>query len=149
MSNENEENESSEGEAIVQNFLDRISTLELRQRQKDWYLIDVLAIIDGYALEHFEVDEVSGDSLIFLKSSLLYCSPELGVIRHYPRSLIHCFVEDRRVKINEEGAFLFRGELFSITPESEQLCWVRDALEAHEIPEVQWAIGKWMKWLNQ
>ena len=77
MSNENEENESSEGEAIVQNFLDRISTLELRQRQKDWYLIDVLAIIDGYALEHFEVDEVSGDSLIFLKSSLLFCSPEL------------------------------------------------------------------------
>tara|TARA_Y100001938_G_C7868049_1_gene318911 strand:- start:138 stop:584 length:447 start_codon:yes stop_codon:yes gene_type:complete len=148
MSNENEENESSEGETIVQNFLDRISTLELSQRQKDWYLIDVLAIIDGYTVEHFEVDEL-GDSLIFLKSSLLFCSPELGVIRHYPKSLIHCFVEDRRVKIDEKTTLLFRGELFSVTPESEQLSWLRDALEAHQIPEVQWAIGKWMKWLNQ
>ena len=34
---EDEENESSEGETIVQNFLDRIATLELGQRQKDWY----------------------------------------------------------------------------------------------------------------
>ena len=65
MSNENEENESSEGETIVQNFLDRISTLELSQRQKDWYLIDVLAIIDGYTVEHFEVDEL-GDWILDL-----------------------------------------------------------------------------------
>ena len=76
-------------------------------------------------------------------------SPELGVMRHYPRSLVHCFVEDKRPEQNKDEELLFRGELFSITPESEQLCWVRDCTSDHEIPETQSKISGWMKWLNQ
>ena len=41
------------------------------------------------------------------------------------------------------------GYSLSQITESELRCWVRKTIEAHEIPEVQWAIGKWMKWLNQ
>ncbi|MAH90344.1 MAG: hypothetical protein CMA11_01085, partial [Euryarchaeota archaeon] len=77
----------------VQAFLDDVSKLEMAPRYNEWYLVDVSAVLDGCEIQGHEVDEVSGDSLVFLKSSLLFCSPELGVIRHYPRSLVHCFVE--------------------------------------------------------
>jgi len=106
--------------------------------------------LDGCDIQGHEVDQASGDSLIFLKSSLLFCSPELGVMRHYPRSLVHCFVEDKRTKKDEDDEeLLFRGELFSVTPESEQLCWVRDCTLDYEIPSTQSIIASWMKWLNQ
>ena len=149
MSNESENNEeAAKGAQTVQDFLDHISGLDIRQKHKDWYLIDVLAILDGYNVEGYEVESTTGDSLIFLKKSLLHCSPELGVIRHYPKSLIHCFVEDCRAKESDDK-YVFRGELFSVTPESEQLCWLRECLEVYEIPEAQVAIAEWMKWLNQ
>ena len=49
----------------------------------------------------------------------------------------------------EDEDLLFRGELFSVTPESEQLCWVRDCTYDYEIPSTQSIISSWMKWLNQ
>ena len=82
----------------VQAFFDEVLSLVLSDKHIEWYQVDVSAVLDGCEIQGHEVDEVSGDSLVFLKSSLLFCSPELGVIRHYPRSLVHCFVEDKRVK---------------------------------------------------
>ena len=111
--------------------------------------MDVSAVLDDCQIQGHEVDESTGDSLVFLKSSLLLCSPELGVMRHYPRSLVHCFIEDKRPEKNSENELLFRGELFSVTPEAEQLCWVRDCTNDHEIPTTQSIISGWMKWLNQ
>ena len=108
-----------------------------------------LLFLDDCQIQGHEVDESTGDSLVFLKSSLLFCSPELGVMRHYPRSLVHCFIEDKRPEKNSENELLFRGELFSVTPEAEQLCWVRDCTNDHEIPTTQSIISGWMKWLNQ
>lgn len=135
--------------AEVQAFLDEVLALDIPKKYSDWYQVDVSAVLNDCQIQAHEVDETSGDSLVFLKSSLLFCSPELGVMRHYPRSLIHCFVEDKRPEQNKDKELLFRGELFSITPESEQLCWVRDCTSDHEIPETQSKISGWMKWLNQ
>ena len=134
----------------VQAFLDEVLGLDIPKRYSDWYQVDVSAVLNNCQIQGHEVDRASGDSLVFLRSSLLFCSPELGVMRHYPRSLVHCFVEDKRTKFDsDDEELLFRGELFSITPESEQLCWVRDCTSDHEIPETQSKISGWMKWLNQ
>jgi hypothetical protein len=136
--------------AAVQAFLDDVVNLEMCNTFHDWYQLDVAAMLDGCKIEGHEVDEISGESLIFLNSSLVFCSPLLGIIRHYPRSLIHCFIEDRRKQIDpKDPELLFKGELFSVTPEQEQLCWTRDCIEAHQIPEVQSAIANWMRWLNK
>jgi len=135
--------------AEVQAFLDEVLALDIPKKYSDWYQVDVSAVLDNCQIQGHEVDEVSGDSLVFLKSSLLFCSPELGVMRHYPRSLVHCFVEDKRPEKTDDEELLFRGELFSVTPEAEQLCWVRDCTNNHEIPVAQSIISGWMKWLNQ
>ena len=136
--------------AEVQAFFDEVLSLKLSDKHNEWYQVDVAAVLDGCDIQGHEVDQASGDSLIFLKSSLLFCSPELGVMRHYPRSLVHCFVEDKRTKKDEDDEeLLFRGELFSVTPESEQLCWVRECTLDYEIPSTQSIIASWMKWLNQ
>ena len=134
--------------AEVQAYLDEVTSLGLSDKYNDWYQVDVSAMLKDCKILSHEVDALTGDSLVFLKSSLLFCSPELGVMRHYPRSLVHCFVEDKRTKKGDDN-LLFRGELFSVTPESEQLCWVRDCTQNHEIPSTQSLISGWMKWLNQ
>jgi len=135
--------------AEVQAFLDEVLALDLPKKYSDWYQVDVSAVLGDCVIQGHEVDETTGDSLVFLKSSLLFCSPELGVMRHYPRSLVHCFIEDKRPEKDTQKELLFRGELFSVTPEAEQLCWVRDCTSDHEIPDTQSIISGWMKWLNQ
>ena len=135
--------------AKTQAFYDELSNLELSQKFSDWYQVDVAAVIDEWNIASHEVDPASGDALLFLKNSLIFCSPELGIIRHYPRNLVHCFVEDKRTKPDPEAPeLLFRAELFSVTPENEQLCWVRDCVKQHDIPSAQSAISNWMQWLN-
>ena len=86
----------------VQEFLDEVSSLNLPKKYSDWYQVDVSTMLSNCQVVNHEIDTVSGDSLVFLKSSLLFCSPELGVMRHYPRSLVHCFVEDKRKKKEEQ-----------------------------------------------
>jgi hypothetical protein len=135
--------------AKTQAFYDELSDLDLSKKFNDWYQIDVAAIIADCNIASHEVDPASGDALLFLKNSLIFCSPELGIIRHYPKNLVHCFVEDKRLKPDpEDPELLFRAELFSATPENEQLCWVRDCVKQHDIPSTQLAISNWMQWLN-
>ena len=63
----------------VQAFLDEVSSLDdLSDKGKDWYQVDVSAVLEDCDIQGHEVDIISGDSLVFLKSSLLFCSPELG-----------------------------------------------------------------------
>ena len=134
----------------VQAFFDDVTSHKMNQKYVDWYQVDVAAVLSGCNVEGHDVDQASGDSLVFLKSSLMFCSPELGVMRHYPRSLVHCFVEDnRRNPESPKSNPLFRGELFSVTPESEQLCWVKDCENPENLPSFQSTIATWMKWLNK
>ncbi|CAI8165148.1 MAG: Uncharacterised protein [Methanobacteriota archaeon] len=135
--------------AETQAFYDKLANMDLSKKHNDWYQVDVAAVLDDCKLASHDIDPKSGDALLFLKNSLIFCSPELGVIRHYPRNLVHCFVEDKRSKPDPNSPeLLYRAELFSITPESEQLCWVNDCVEAHKIPEAQSKISTWMQWLN-
>ena len=99
--------------AEVQAFFDEVLSLKLSDKHNEWYQVDVAAVLDGCDIQGHEVDQASGDSLIFLKSSLLFCSPELGVMRHYPRSLIHCFVEDKRSKRMRKMKSYYSGESYS------------------------------------
>ncbi len=151
MSKKNDEDKESQEN--LQRFLDDISSMDLKKPYVDWYQVDLLTLLNGYSIKGHEVDENSGDSIIFLNSSLLFCSPELGVARHYPKSLLHCFVEDKRsmdsVTVEQQNTHLFRGELFSITPKTEQLCWVRDCSYEHEVPPTQEKIAFWLQWLNE
>ena len=98
----------------VQEFLDEVSSLNLPKKYSDWYHVDVSTMLSNCQVVNHEIDTVSGDSLVFLKSSLLFCSPELGVMRHYPRSLVHCFVEDKRKKKDLEMRIYYSVENYSL-----------------------------------
>ena len=100
-------------------------------------------------LLHHELDRESGESLLFLHDSLVLLCPQQRILHHFPRHLIHCFVEDRRHHVVREDTAVFRAELFSISPLEEQLCWISKCDEDHEVPVVQQRISRWMRWLNR
>ena len=52
----------------VQAFIDGILALNLSKKHREWYQVDVSAVLDGCQIQGHEVDPASGDSLIFLKS---------------------------------------------------------------------------------
>jgi hypothetical protein len=43
---------------------------------------------------------------------------------------------------------IFRGELFSVTPHDEQLCWILECRKEAEVPPAQKTVAGWMSWLN-
>ena len=45
--------------------------------------------------------------------------------------MLHCFIEDKRD--NPEKDHVFRVELFSITPDEEQLCWIRQSRRSRHL----------------
>ena len=115
----------------------------------EWYLIDVSTIMGGAKLLSHEVDHFDR-ALLFFEESLVHCIPETGSIRHFPRNLVHCFIDDYRMQENpEDPDILMRAELFSITPHGEQLSWVRECVNHFEIPTTQKSVARWMSWLNR
>jgi len=136
-------------EAGWQEYLDHISKCDLPQRQQEWLHIDVRAMFSSTPLLHHELDRESGESLLFLHDSLVLLCPQQRILHHFPRHLIHCFVEDRRHHVVREDTAVFRAELFSISPLEEQLCWISKCDEDHEVPVVQQRISRWMRWLNR
>ena len=141
------------GEAVaaerVQAFLDDVSRMQLKPDHMTWYQVDVANIIQKTQIHHHEISEDTGESLLFLENSLVWCSPNTGQVHHHPRHLIHCFVDDYRLAERKEGDPLFRGELFSITPQNEQLCWLLESDEQQDLPIIQSKVSTWMAWLNK
>jgi len=136
--------------AKVQAFLDAVTSLNIPAPHRDWYQVDVATILDGVGMEFHEVDPVSGDSLIFLSESAVFCSPSTGAVHHYPRTQLNCFVDDlRKSPVVDDSGILFRADLFSSTATSESLCWVRECQKEHHIPECQRSVARWMRWLNR
>ncbi|PDH23947.1 MAG: hypothetical protein CND29_03160, partial [Marine Group II euryarchaeote MED-G36] len=82
----------------VQQYLDDVSRLDISPDQTQWYNIDVAAILSGTNVVDHEVDESSGSSLLFLERSVMLCCPKSGQMHHYPKHLLHCFVDDNRNK---------------------------------------------------
>lgn len=138
-------------ECSSQAFLDDVVTKLDTRKEKDWYNVDVKTILDKTQILSHEVRE-NGDSLVFLNSSVMYFSPKTGRMQHFPRSLVHCFVDDYRMAIeknDEDDNVVFRGELFSVTPHEEQLCWILECDAEKDVPHAQASVAKWMSWLNR
>ena len=133
----------------LQAFLDSVSSLSLEHKFHEWYNVEVAAAIDGCKIKGHEVNSASGSSLVFLNNSVILCVPYKGHIAHYPRHLIHCFVDDFRHNGKNEDGLVMRAELFSISPSEEQLGWEVKTRSEREVPNVQSSVSRWLKWLNE
>jgi len=133
-----------------QEFLDSLVDHHLSKPVVDWYTLDVLTTIGESKIIEYDINEPTGQSLLMLKNSAILCNPETLSLRHYPRHLLHCFVEDLRKQPDPDlpGA-VFQIELFSVTPRHEQLSWTHCAHNEREIPSLQSAAGRWMNWLER
>ena len=140
--------EETMGQLRVQEYLDDVSELDIPSAQTEWYNVDVASLLIGSKVLGHEVDQSTGDSLLFLERSVMRCSPSEGKMQHFPKHLLHCFVDDNRCEGNEHDGVLFRAELFSISPTEEQLCWERCCRSEMEIPDVQSRVARWLSWLN-
>ena len=136
-------------DAGLQQILDDLQQCNLPTRQREWFHIDVAAMFSSTTIHAHEIDTDNGKSLLFLNDSLVLLCPQQHILHHFPKHLIHCFVEDRRHHVLLHDEAVFRAELFSISPLEEQLCWVINSAEEHQIPALQAKIAKWMAWLNR
>ena len=100
----------------IQEYLDDVSELDIPRSYSQWYNVDVASLLNGTRIVGHELDADSGASLIFLKRSAMLCCPESGRIHHFPKHLLHCFVDDNRSKCKDADGILMRAELFSISP---------------------------------
>ncbi len=132
----------------VQEYLDDVSQLDIPPAHTEWYNVDVASLLTGSRVLGHEVDQCTGDSLLFLERSVMFCSPSAGKMQHFPKHLLHCFVDDNRGKCQEHDGVLFRAELFSISPTEEQLCWEHCCRSEMEVPEIQGRVARWLSWLN-
>ena len=130
-------------------FLDALNACDLPPRQHEWFHVDVATMFSSTPILFHEVDADSGKSLLFLNDSLVLLCPQQHLLHHFPRHLIHCFVEDRRHHVVIANEAVFRAELFSISPLEEQLCWVTQSPSQHDVPALQTKVAKWMAWLNR
>ena len=133
----------------VQQYLDDVSRLNISPDQTQWYNVDVANMLSDTCIMGHEVDESSGSSLLFLERSVMLCCPESGSMHHFPKNLIHCFIDDNRSKCDSPDGVLLRAELFSITPKGEQLAWERCCRSEMEVPSVQNVVARWLSWLNE
>ena len=140
--------EETTGQLRVQEYLDDVSELDIPSSQTQWYNIDVASLLTSTKIIGHEVDKCTGNSLLFLEKSAMLCSPSSGKMQHFPKHLMHCFVDDNREKCSEHDGVLFRAELFSISPTEEQLCWEHCSRSEMEVPEVQSRVARWLSWLN-
>ena len=132
----------------IQEYLDDVSNLEISRSHAQWYNIDVASLLSNCKLLGHEVDADDGSSLIFLEKSVMLCCPTAGKIHHYPKHLLHCFIDDKRDDASQDDGIIFRAELFSISPSEEQLCWEKCCRSEMEIPEIQHRVSRWLSWLN-
>jgi hypothetical protein len=132
----------------IQEYLDEVSGLDIPSSFSQWYNVDVASLLDGTSIVGHELDPDSGTSLIFLKRSAMLCCPESGRIHHFPKHLLHCFVDDNRSNSKDVSGVIMRAELFSISPNEEQLCWECCCRSELEVPEIQSKVSRWLTWLN-
>ena len=141
---------STGGVARLQSFLDEVANLELSPVAREWYQVEVASMLDGSEILMHEVQPLTGAALLFMNNGVVLVEPCCRGLRQYPRHLLHLFVEDFRTSPSPEAdGLLYRVELFSISPADEQLCWLHECREEHDIPAAQASTARWMRWLNQ
>ena len=100
--------------AGLQSFLDDVASTQRPQQQHDWFQIDVAAMFSSTPIMAHELNRETGAALLFLNESLVLLCPEQTILHHFPRHLIHCFVEDCRAQELGDQDIVYRIELFSI-----------------------------------
>ncbi len=133
----------------IQEYYDDLSKLNIPLAHSRWYNIDVASLLNGISIIGYEVDSDSGASLLLLEKSAILCCPGSGRIHHYPKNLIHCFIDDSRSELKNLDGIILKVELFSISPNEEQLCWECSCRSELEVPEIQRKAASWLTWLNQ
>ncbi|DAC42332.1 MAG TPA: hypothetical protein HA315_05550, partial [Candidatus Thalassarchaeaceae archaeon] len=91
-----------------QEYLDEVSSLDLPSSYATWYNVDVATLLNRTRIVGHEVDTDTGQSLVFFDRSLMLCCPASGKMHHYPKHLLHCFVDDNRCDCSEQDEVLFR-----------------------------------------
>jgi hypothetical protein len=133
----------------VQEFLDDVCNLKCCENHVSWYNVDVATMLEGCIILGHSTNPEDGSAVIFLKESVVVCDPLKGSVQHYPRGMVHCFVDDKRNNPErEEGEAIFSTELFSISPRDEELCYILSCEDEHEIPTIQGEVARWLSWLN-
>ena len=141
--------QGAQGQLRVQEFLDDVADLDVCKEHLQWYNVDVATLLEGCRILGHTTNSRDGSAILFLDSSVVVCNPKAGKIQHYPKSMVHCFVDDHRT--GEETArdgVVFSVELFSISPREEELCFMLECQKEHEIPTAQREAARWLGWLN-
>ncbi|PXY74432.1 MAG: hypothetical protein CXX81_21330, partial [Methanobacteriota archaeon] len=126
-----------------------VCNLESCENHISWYNVDVATMLEGCKIRGHSTNPEDGTAVIFLNESVVVCNPKEGSMQHYPRGMIHCFVDDKRNSDEqEEGEPIFSTELFSISPRGEELCYILSCEEEHEVPTIQTEVANWLSWLN-
>ena len=90
-----------------QEYLDEVSSLGLSPSYATWYNVDVATLLNRTRIVGHEVDSETGQSLVFFDRSVMLCCPASGKMHHYPKHLLHCFVDDNRCDCSEHDGVLF------------------------------------------
>ena len=85
-----------------QEYLDEVSSLDLPSSYAAWYNVDVATLLNRTRIVGHEVDTETGQSLVFFDRSLMLCCPVSGKMHHYPKHLLHCFVDDNRCDFSDQ-----------------------------------------------
>ena len=87
------------GHLRVQEYLDDVSELDIPSTQTEWYNVDVASLLIGSKVLGHEVDQRTGDSLLFLERSVMRCSPSEGKMQHFPKpvSYTHLTLPTKRI----------------------------------------------------
>jgi hypothetical protein len=140
--------ESALSQLRVQEFLDEVSNQKECKEHLQWYNVDVAAMLVDCTIKGHSINPENGSAVIFLKESVVVCDARKGRVQHYPRGMVHCFIDDNRRKPNKSTDSLFSVELFSISPREEELCYLLNCKHEHEIPDAQHEVSRWLGWLN-
>ena len=141
--------QKAQGQLRVQEFLDDVADLCVCKEHLLWYNVDVATLLEGCSIRGHTTNPKDGSAILFLDSSVVSCHPRTGRLQHYPKSMVHCFVDDHRHggEAAPDGV-VFSVELFSISPRDEELCFILECHQEHEIPAAQREAARWLGLLN-
>ncbi len=141
--------ESPLSQLRVQEFLDDVSNLDSCENHISWYNVDVATMLEGCRILGHSTNPDDGSAVIFLDKSVVVCDPRGGRVQHYPKGMVHCFIDDRRKEVKSEDDSLFSVELFSISPRNEELCYILSCDSEEDVPTIQNEVARWLGWLNR
>ena len=99
--------ESSYSPERLQAFLDSVSSMSLEHKFHEWYNVEVAAAIDGCKFTATK-SILTPVITVVPQQECRSLRPEKGHIAHYPRHLIHCFVDDFRHNGEHDDGLVMR-----------------------------------------